>query len=209
MMTLEGEPRGSRGPADPQVEEGLQGLSPRSSVADEEDDAGQQAAVRPASAPGHATHASHASLQNLVRLNCPCSIRAQVSCATVLRAAFGWSRSARAAMICVGSDCGAVWAGTVRCSRACHACLPCQPAEPGAPTQAHCQLQGANCLSLVHMQAKLVAWALCSPMCREAASGEQLMSPAMHRAVQPDFHYHSHMMALLPMHSQLRVGGGA
>ena len=67
MMTLEGEPRGSRGPADAQVEEGLQGLSPRSSVADEEEDAGQQAPARPASAPGHATHASHASLQNLVR----------------------------------------------------------------------------------------------------------------------------------------------
>ena len=49
------------------MEEGLQGLSPRSSVADEEEDPSQQASAKGVAAPGHATHASHASLQNLVR----------------------------------------------------------------------------------------------------------------------------------------------
>ena len=49
------------------MEEGLQGLSPRSSVADEEENPSQQASAKGVAAPGHATHASHASLQNLVR----------------------------------------------------------------------------------------------------------------------------------------------
>ena len=64
---MDSEPGGSRGPVDPQVEEGLQGLSPRSSVADEEEPEPDAQQASDPGAPAHATHASHASLQNLVR----------------------------------------------------------------------------------------------------------------------------------------------